>query len=479
MIQSHRRSEYTIYFHLLTLGLFALIIAFLAGISPIATKVSLADQPSPILQISKTAKPEPVAPGGLLTYTLAVTNTGDARATVLVITDTIPLSTTWHSGGSYFADRHEVLWVEPALEINECITKTFTVGVDADSVTNAGFIKNDMYGVKCAERVAPTTGTPIITTVKLADLAISKTGPPSIAAGERISYQITYTNTGGTAENVIITETLPVLLEYLSSNREPVVQQGQRVIWDVRTVVGGPHTLVLTGVVNSNILRPITLTNRVTVSTSVSEVFTGNNFGSCETRVIPTAVVKKIYLPIVLRDYSVLCNGGFETGNFDCWEHGGDLPQPIVSSPYAHSDKYAALLGDSSYCNTSDPDELGDHKAWMYQTFFVPFMDMPNLTFWYRVQTYDHIKWTDGRLGDSFDVYINDNLILQDNYDNYPDPALGCDSLQDLGWKQFMHDLTPFRGQKITLRLENVTRVDGWYNTWTYVDDVQIQAAAQ
>lgn len=100
-------------------------------------------------------------------------------------------------------------------------------------------------------------------------------------------------------------------------------------------------------------------------------------------------------------------------------------------------------------------------------------MDKPELTFWYRIQTYDHIKWTDGRWGDSFDVYINDELILRDNYDNYPGYAPGCNSLQDLGWKQFTYDLTP--SQEITLRFENVTRVDGYLNTWTYVDDVQIQ----
>jgi hypothetical protein len=83
--------------------------------------------------------------------------------------------------------------------------------------------------------------------------------------------------------------------------------------------------------------------------------------------------------------------------------------------------------------------------------------------------------------GIPYDVYINDdpNPILQDNYNNFPKPAPGCDSRQDLGWKPFTHDLTPFKGQEITLRFENVTRIDGWYNTWTYVDDVQIQEGTQ
>ena len=42
----------------------------------------------------------------------------------------------------------------------------------------------------------------------------------------------------------------------------------------------------------------------------------------------------------------------------------------------------------------------------------------------------------------------------------------------DLGWRQGEINLAPYRGQRITIRFENRSQPDGWYNTWTFVDDV-------
>jgi hypothetical protein len=33
--------------------------------------------------------------------------------------------------------------------------------------------------------------------------------------------------------------------------------------------------------------------------------------------------------------------------------------------------------------------------------------------------------------------------------------------------------VTGYQGTNITLRLENISAYDNWYNTWTYVDDIQ------
>ena len=49
------------------------------------------------LVLTKTAAPEPVAPGGTLTYTLDVTNDGDAPASHVELTDTLPASVTFVS----------------------------------------------------------------------------------------------------------------------------------------------------------------------------------------------------------------------------------------------------------------------------------------------------------------------------------------------------------------------------------------------
>src|SRR5438094_352466 len=49
---------------------------------------------APILAVSKTDSPDPVAAGGNLTYTLSYSTTGNANATGVVLTDTVPSYTT-------------------------------------------------------------------------------------------------------------------------------------------------------------------------------------------------------------------------------------------------------------------------------------------------------------------------------------------------------------------------------------------------
>src|SRR2546427_7424079 len=59
---------------------------------------------APILAVSKTDSPDPVAAGGSLTYTLSYSNTGNANATGVVLTDTVPANTTFVSasaGGTF------------------------------------------------------------------------------------------------------------------------------------------------------------------------------------------------------------------------------------------------------------------------------------------------------------------------------------------------------------------------------------------
>src|SRR2546425_11495060 len=45
---------------------------------------------APVLTVSATDAPDPVTAGGTITYTLGYSNTGNAGATSLVISDTVP-----------------------------------------------------------------------------------------------------------------------------------------------------------------------------------------------------------------------------------------------------------------------------------------------------------------------------------------------------------------------------------------------------
>src|SRR5439155_1191052 len=61
--------------------------------SAITTTVTSA----PVLAVSATDAPDPVAAGGTITYTLAYSNTGNSGATAVVLSDTVPVNTTFVS----------------------------------------------------------------------------------------------------------------------------------------------------------------------------------------------------------------------------------------------------------------------------------------------------------------------------------------------------------------------------------------------
>ena len=207
------------------------------------------------------------------------------------------------------------------------------------------------------------------------------------------------------------------------------------------------------------------------------------------------------YLPLILRSFPLVTviNGDFESGNTTGWRVSGDavFPAPRVVAKEPYRGDYHLLLGAPDYCKTPKPDQPGDHSSIASQTIYVP--DVPGtpvLTFWYRIFTYDHLTYTDGRLGDSLDVYVDDSLALRDNYENWPEPAPKCDNLKDSDWREpsdswfsegppghgqvnvGVLDLSEWEGQRVEIRIELWTRHDGWYNTWAYLDDVSVSVSS-
>lgn len=116
----------------------------------------------PVLRISKTASPDPVEPGGELTYDIRVENLGQ-QATVVVITDTLPVNTVYlpgsaTGGGQLVGDT--LRWTIPVLAPGE--TRTFSFQV---TVLNGTEVVNDRYRVSCVEGVS-AFGKPVVTKVK-------------------------------------------------------------------------------------------------------------------------------------------------------------------------------------------------------------------------------------------------------------------------------------------------------------------------
>ena len=45
---------------------------------------------------------------------------------------------------------------------------------------------------------------------------------------------------------------------------------------------------------------------------------------------------------------------------------------------------------------------------------------------------------------------------------------------QTTGWAEAVVNLDSYKGQTVTFSFRNYSRYDGWYNTYTYLDDVRV-----
>ena len=115
----------------------------------------------PVLQISKTASPDPVATENELLYTIQVENLGQL-ATSLIITDMIPVGTTYvpdsATAGGQLTDG-VLEWETLTLEPNESQTYQFRVAVGRGKT-----VINEQYGVSSGEGVF-AVGSPVVTRI--------------------------------------------------------------------------------------------------------------------------------------------------------------------------------------------------------------------------------------------------------------------------------------------------------------------------
>ena len=176
---------------------------------------------APDLYVSKDDGGANVTPGGIVSYTLNYGNDGSQDATNVVITELLPLSTTFDAAGS------TVGWTEtfPGSGIFEFVVGNVDAGtsgsvvfaVRVDPATLAGFIIDNTASIaddgtnggdEDPTDNSDTDTTPVVDGI---DLTITNDdGALTVLPGGTVIYTIDYSNVGTVdATGVVITETLP------------------------------------------------------------------------------------------------------------------------------------------------------------------------------------------------------------------------------------------------------------------------------
>ncbi|HYK05487.1 MAG TPA: IPTL-CTERM sorting domain-containing protein [Thermoanaerobaculia bacterium] len=183
--------------------------------------------PDADISVTNSDTPDPVAPGGAITYTQTLTNNGPDTAVNVVFSETLPATVAFVS----LVPAAGYTCTTPAVGASGLIsctraslvsggTGTFTLVVDV--LATSGTIGNTVTGDSDTYDPDPTDNTATVSTTVLAaasaDLSVSKnTNTTAASPGTDIVYTIVVTNDGpDDATSVVLTDTLPAQLQFRS-----------------------------------------------------------------------------------------------------------------------------------------------------------------------------------------------------------------------------------------------------------------------
>lgn len=220
---------------------------------------------APILSLTKTADPAgEVKPGDMITYKLCYANTGNGNATGVVLTDVIPVNTTYVPGSATDATYNEVAktltWNlgTVVVDTQPCVTFKVTVNMtivgltgqanvamtfaewNALTIDNVATLKSDQL-----PDITAQVSNPLNATVKP---EIYKTASTARAhMGETVVFTITLKNSGtANATNVVLTDVISPKLEEvtLTASKGAASYDAATRMWTVEVGVLGPNEMV-------------------------------------------------------------------------------------------------------------------------------------------------------------------------------------------------------------------------------------------
>ena len=268
------------------------------------------------LSVTKTDSPEPVVAGSNITYTVSLANNGPSDAQGVTVTDAVPANTTfvsatvttgvgWTFSSPPVGGTGNVVFSKATVAAGETAVFTIVVQVGA-AVSNGTIITNTATAASSTTDPVPANNSATATTTvnAQADLAIVKTGPANVTPGGSITYNIAVTNNGpGPAPNVIMTDTLPALLTFISVNQTSgptfTLSGGGTISGTIATFTAGATAIFqVTANVSTGATVGSVISNTATANSTIADPIGGNNSSSANTTVVcPTITLSPATLP--------------------------------------------------------------------------------------------------------------------------------------------------------------------------------------
>jgi len=281
--------------------------------------------PSADLAVSMTATPASVLQGGLVTFTINITNNGPFTATGVVLTNFLPanvnyISSTTSQGtisgggalaeiGTLSAGSNAVVTITVSPTATGNITDTAEVGLSPLETDPVSF-----------NNIASFT----LTVGPSADLGVSATVSPStVISGGDSTYVATVVNNGpSSATDVVFTQTIPGgtgidAATFVSSSQPGVTVTNGSITWDVGDLVSGASA-VITNVLQSPTVepggRPVTLSSTFSVFGQPGDNNTNNNVFNVQNVVeTPTITIVPVSATLLSQSGSTI-NGAVNPG---------------------------------------------------------------------------------------------------------------------------------------------------------------------
>jgi len=242
------------------------------------------------LAITKSG-PASVLPGQLVTYTIAVTNSGPSSATSVVVTDATPPGLTFVSNSGACTSAFPcALGTLAAGAPATTITSTYSVPANypAPAITNTASVSSSVNDPNTSDNSA--SATTLVTTQT--DLSIAKSGPASASIGTNVTYTIVVTNNGTlTANNVFVSDPTPAGLTFVSNSGACTTSFP----CGLGTIGAGQSATITSTYSVPQTYAGTTISNTATVSSSTPD---GNSSNNSATAITPVSTARVADLAI-------------------------------------------------------------------------------------------------------------------------------------------------------------------------------------